>query len=311
MARCLPVVAAALLLVPRAAGQPDAAIQWSQKVEQAVAQAQEARRPLMFWVLGRSASRDPQVERDQKRAFRDPLVVELSRRFITARLSRSRYRDLLEEWELPPTTNLEIVFVTPAGGKIDTLAPAGVANPGVLARKMALVFQHYRRGVFEAEIKPKLEDEKATDQDLRLAVTLVAEFLILSADQAVIKLLERPRLSSSVRVAAYDALGALSTPASVEALLERAAEDERAGAALRRCTPAAAEQMLPALDADDAGLRLLVYQAVTRICKIRDVKNDRFWEGRNPVVKRKEIERVRRVVTAAAKRWRERYAEYR
>ncbi len=311
MARCLAVVAAALLFMPQAAAQQDAAIQWSLKVEEAVAHAGETKQPLMFWVVGRSDSRDHRLERDQKRAFRDRLVVELSRRFLTVQLSRSRYREQLEEWNLSPWTNLEIVFATPAGEKIDTLAPAGVANAEALARKMALVYRHYRGVVFEREIKPKLEDEQASDRDLRLALKLVAEFLILSADQSVIQLLERESLGGAVRDEVYDVLAALSTPASVEALLERARDAERAGAALARCTPDAAERMLPALDGEDADLRLAVYRAVTRICKIRDVKNDRFWQGRNLVIKRKEIERVRQIVTATAKRWRERYAEYR
>jgi len=304
-------VAAVLVAVPRAAAQQDAAIHWSLNVEEAVGQAQRTKRPLMFWVLGRSDSRDDRLERDQKRAFQDPLTVELSRRFVTVRLSRSRYRDLLEKWNLSPKTNLEIVFVTPAGEKIDTLAPQGVANADALARKMTLVFQHYRRRLFEQEIRPKLGDEETAEPELRSALALIAEFLILSADQGVIKLLERGPLSASLRNEVYDTLAALSTPASVKALLERPTEDESAAAALARCTPDAAEQMLPALEGEDPERRLRVYHAVTRICRIHAVKPDRFWQGRIESLKRNELERVRRIVTATAGRWRERYAEYR
>jgi hypothetical protein len=311
MARWLLMLVGALLLVPQTAAQENTTIHWSLKVEEAVAQAQQAKRPLMFWVLGRSDSRDGRLERDQKRVFGDPLVVELSRRFVTVRLSRSRYRDLLEKWNLSPETNLEIVFVTPAGEKIDTLAPQGVARPDTFARKMTLVFRHYRQQMFELEIKPKLESEETSEQDLRTALKLIAEFLILSADESVIKLLEREPLTAEVRDDVYDTLAALSTPASVDKLLERATRDHQASAALLRCTPDAAEQMLPALDGEDAELRLAVYHAVTRICRIRDVKNDRFWQGRIESLKQKEVERVRRIVTATAKRWRERYAEYR
>ncbi|MFQ5806734.1 MAG: hypothetical protein ACE5I3_09820 [Phycisphaerae bacterium] len=311
MTRCLLILAAALLLGSHAAAQQNAAIRWSLNVEQSVAQAQRAKWPLMFWVLGRSSSRDERIERDQKRAFRDPLVAELSSRFVTVRLSRSRHRDLLEQWGLPPRTNLEIVFVTPAGEKIDTLAPQGVANADVLTRKMTLVFRHYRQQMFEQEIKPKLEDEETSDEDLRSALGLVAKFLILSADQSVVKVLEGQSLSATVRGAAYDTLAALSTSASVKALLERVTGDERAAAALTRCTPAAAEQMLAALDGEDPDQRLIVYRAVTRICRVHDVKADRFWQGRIESLKQKEIDRVRRIVAATAKRWRERYAEYR
>jgi hypothetical protein len=69
--------------------------------------------------------------------------------------------------------------------------------------------------------------------------------------------------------------------------------------------------MLPGLEDEDPVVQLAVYHAVTRICRLRNVKPDRFWEGRNQYVKRKEIDRVRSLVSAAAERWRERYAEHR
>ena len=309
--RCIAIGTAALLLAAQAVAQQSVALKWSLKVEESVARAKQTRQPLMFWVLGRSASRDDRIERDQKRAFSDPLVLELSSRFVTARLSRSRYRDLLEKWNLSSRTNLEIVFVTPDGDKIDTLAPQGVRDPEVLARKMTLVYRHYRQVMFEQELKPKLEDEAASDEDLQRALKLIAQFVILSADQSVITLLERETLDSSVRKEVYETLATLSTSASVETLLEDAIGDEQAGAALAHCTPDAAERMLPGLEDEDPLVRLTVYHAVTRICKLRGVKSDRFWEGRNQVVKRKEIERVRRLVSTTAERWRQRYAEYR
>ena len=71
--------------------QPTDGIDWSLKVEQSVARAQQTGHPLMFWVLGRSSSRDNDIENAQRRAFRDPHVVLLSRYFVAARMSRSRY----------------------------------------------------------------------------------------------------------------------------------------------------------------------------------------------------------------------------
>lgn len=311
MARCLPMLATVLLLVPRATAQQSPTIQWSLQAEQSVAHAQQTKRPLMFWVLGRSQGRDDRIERDQKRAFRDPLVVGLSSRFVTVRLARSRHRDLLAKWNLSPRANLEIVFATPAGDKIDTLSPQGAADAGTLARKMTLVFRHYRKQMFSQEIKPKLEGENVKEKDLPAALKLVEEFLILSADQSVIRLLESESLSPGTRKAVYGTLAALSTPASVETLLEHAGEDEQATAALARCTPDAAERMLAELESESPELRLAVYRAVTRICKLRNVKPDRFWQGRIASLKRDEIERVRRLVTTAAERWRKRYAEHR
>lgn len=307
----LLILAGVLLLGQPALGQSSGAIQWSLDVEQSIAHAQQTHRPLMFWVLAGSDNRDKRVERDQKRAFADPLVLELSSRFVPVRLSRSRYRDQLEKWNLSPRTNLEIVFATPDGDRIDTLASGGVRQADVLARKMTLVYRHYRRVLFDQELKPKLEDESTPDEELEQALTLITELVILPADQSVIALLERPSLSDGTRRAIYDALATLSTSASVEALVARAREDERAATALQKCTPDAAERMLPALEGDDAAMQLAVYHAVTRICKLRDVKSDLFWTGRYQVVKQKEIDRVRREVTEVAQRWRQRYAEYR
>lgn len=311
MSRRFVILVITLLLVPPATARGERAIQWLQKVEDGMALAQQTKRPLMFWVLGRSDRRDRRMERSQKQAFRDPLVVEMSSRFVPVKLATSRHPELLEDWNLSPRINLEIVFATPAGKKIDTLAPLGVAQPDALARKMVLVFRHYRRQLFEHGIRPKLEDAETSDEDLQAALKLVAEFLILSADQSLVNLLERQSLSPSVRNQAYDALAALSTSTSVEALLSHAIDDEHAADVLVRCTPAAAEQMLPALEGPDPALRLVVYRAVTRICGIRNVKSDRFWQGRVQSVQRHELERVRRLVTATAQRWRKRYAEYR
>jgi hypothetical protein len=311
MSRFLPLLALALPSLPSATALQNPTIPWSLQVEQAVARARQEQRPLMFWVLGGSRNRNDRIERDQKRAFADPLVRELAGRFVPVRLSRSRYRDLLEKWRLSPRTNLEIVFVTPDGERIDTLAPGGVADPEIFARKMTLVFRHYRGQMFAREIKPKLEDDATSEKELRAALGRIAEFLILSADKSVIDLFERRALGAETRKQAYDTLAALSTSASVEFLLGLAVEDERAAAALQRCTPDGAEQMLTKLGGDDPELHLAVYRAVTRICKLRDVKRDRFWQGRIASLKRKETERVSRLVAATAKRWRERYADYR
>jgi hypothetical protein len=309
--RWLAIAAGLLALaVPTEAVQARS-IPWSLKVEERVQLAQQTRRPLMFWVLGRSASRDDQIEGRQKRAFRDPLVVELASRFVPVRLSRSRYRDLLTKWGLSPRTNLELVFSTPDGERIDTLSPLGVADPEVLARKMALVFQHYRKVLFDQELRPVLEDAETSERDLRAALRVIAEFSILSSDQHVIKLLEREALEAGMRGEVYDTLAALSTTKSVQALLEHAARHDQAVIALAHCTPDGAEQMLSKLSGEYPALRPLVYQAVTRICDIRDVKPERFWRGPHEWIKQKEIERVRELVTKRAQRWRERYAEYR
>lgn len=305
------LIAAALLAAWPAAAQTNTEVQWSRDVERSVARARSTRRPLMFWVLGRSASRDDDLERDQKRAFQDRLVAEISSRFVPVKLSRSRYRQVLEQWGLPANANLEIVFTTPDGEVIDRLAPSGAAAPDALARKMTLVFQHYRGVLYERELKAKLTDAQTPEAEIEAALDVINELLILGADADVAALPAREGLGAGLRQAAYDTLAVLSTRTSVAALLQRAAIDEAAAAALGTCTPEAAEWMLAEFSADDPRLRLVVYHAVTRICRVPDPKADRFWAGRYERLKLDELERVSRAVEAAARRWRERYAECR
>ena len=131
-------------------------------------------------------------------------------------------------------------------------------------------------------------------------------------DKGVIKLLERPRLPRDVAKVCYDVLAELSTRPAVSELLDRTADgDKNAAAALSRCTPAAAEQMLEKLGGDDPELRVEVYNAVTKICNVRSVKRPSFWRGKDERVKEKEIERVKELVSQEARRWKEKYAEYR
>jgi len=305
------VITRVLLLVWPAFAQPAAGIQWSRDAAQSVALARRTHRPLMFWVLGRSASRDHELEREQKRAFADSLVAEIGSRFVPVKLSRSRYHDVLEQWGLPANANLEIVFTTPDGEVIDRLSPGGAAEPDSLARKMTLVFQHYRQGVYERELKEKLTAAPAADSEVKAALEFVNNLLILAADTDVIALLKRAPLSPELRGDVYQTLAVLSTPGSVDALLERAADDEAAASALGGCTPEAAERMLTVLEGDDPRLRLIVYRAVTRICRIPGARPDRFWEGRYERPKQDEVARVRAAVERTAQRWRKRYAEYR
>jgi len=299
------------VLVGAVSAQEQGAIAWSRDVQRSVALAKKTKRPLMFWVLGRSRSRDHRTERDQKRAFRDPLVLELSKRFVPVRLSRSRYREQLEAWDLSRRTNMDIVFVTPAGKRIDVLSSQGARNPQTLARKMALVFAAYRADLFERELKAKFDDEETPEAELVEALRVVRELVILPASSTVVKLLERPKLSAKLRGEIYETLAVLSTRVTVAALLDRAGGDPQAAAALGRCVPSAVPVMLEKLGSEDEALHLAVYHAVTRICGIRDVRPDRFWKGRIASLKRKENERVRTLASRYARWWKDRYEEYR
>ena len=117
------------------------AIRWSLQVEQGINYAKSHTKPLMFYVKGSSGGDDDieDYERDHKHAFADREVAQLARKFVTLQLSRSRYRDQLEAWNLSPRTNLDIVFAKPSGEKLnEPVAASAVADPATLASAMRL-----------------------------------------------------------------------------------------------------------------------------------------------------------------------------
>ncbi len=298
-----------LAAVPAGAQQ---GIRWGLNVSKGIAQAKKVKRPLMFWVLSSKSRRDDDVERDQRRAFADERVVNLSKRFVPVRLSRSQNPGLIKDWGLPRSTNLTIVFVTPSGEKIDLIGPTGVANAQSLAQKMSLVFRAYRRKLFSEQIQPKLVDPKTSLADLKTGLKWISEFTILDADKTIVTLLERPKLDASVRKGCLNILAQLSTRPAVDALVGLAAEnDADAIKTLAKCTPLGAEYMLDQLDLENADLFVPIYQAVTKITRIKRPKPLGFWNGKNERIKNEEIQRVRKHVQIVARRWRARYEDYR
>ena len=310
MSRAALLSTIGLLLVTSASAQAQG-LKWEMNVEKGVALAKNTRRPIMFYIVGRSGDRQESTERSQKRAFRDKNVQSVARRFVPIKLSRSRHRDLLKKWNLPPRTNLEIVFATPGGDYIDRLAPSGIGHADSFAGKMVLVFRQYRQNLYEAEIKAKLLGEKADVKSRRVAMNMIKEFLIVSADRDVLELLKDAELPAALRKQAYGVLAELSTDKAVKELFKLAAKDALAATALNKCTPDAAEALLEHLGGEIFEDHLRAYRAVTKICKVKSVKPDRFWSGKIERVKTDEVARVRELVRRVARRWRERYAEYR
>ena len=311
MRRALLITALAGACAAAAPAQDPYGIPWSLHVEDCIAQAKQTRKPLMFYVVEHRYCNVGELILNQQKAFRDPMVLELAARFIPVRLSRTRYGDLLESWNQSREAALQIVFVTPNGVRIDVLSPNGAAEPVSLTRKMALVYKHYRDVLFEKELRPVLENEEASVDMLARVMDLVKQFIIPSADQPVIDLFERESLAPLIANKAYNTLAVLSTDDSVLFLLDEAVETAAAAEALKLCTPGAAETMLSELESDNPYVQLAVYQAVTKICRVERVKPDRFWTGKNRYVLNKEIKRVKKIVKSNARRWRERYAEYR
>lgn len=308
------VAAAISVLATSAVAQPcvrggGQAITWGNDLAEGVAQAKKQGLPLLLYVTAASRDRDDDRESQHRKAFSNPQVIEWTRRFIPVRVSRSRYRDQLDEWNAA-TANQIVLFVTPDGKLIDQLGPEGVGNVSSFSQKMQLVFRKFREDIYNDEVKPKLTAD-ADAAALRMALKRVDHYRLLAADQALAKQLEREDLPADIRRSVFQALAELSTRPAVTALLNRALEEEDAAAALTKCTPAAAEQMLEALLGSDGQVNVLVYQAVTRIAKVPNAKPERFWEGKNDKVKQDEVERVKKLVTTAARKWNDKHAEFR
>jgi hypothetical protein len=314
MFRSCLIVMAGLSLSAGAAAQGQRPIQWIANTQEGVAQAKRTGLPIIFYVTGSGRRDDSDLEQAQRRAFRDPLVRGIAEeRFVPIRLPRSNEnRNMLEQMGAPAATGLYLACATPDGKLIGTIPPDQVADARVLARQMTAMFRKYRVDMFQRELKPKLEDEAARPGDIVKALKVIEKFLILEADESVAKLLERGQLSKALQKQVYDVLAELSTPKSVDTLLEAALQDKLAATALARCTPAGAEQMLPALDLGQPQEKfLVVYEAVTKICKIKATKPPGFWSGPNARLIAEEIERVKAEVGKTAKRWRDRHEAYR
>lgn len=286
-------------------------VDWPNDVEGAIRTANQTKQPLMFWVVSRSGDREEDIEDEQKKAFRDPLVVQVAQRFSRAQLSRSRYSDLLEKWGLSSRTNLTVVFVTPEGEKIDVLAPGGVGNARAFAKKMTLVFRQYRTQLFNNELKPVLANEASSPRDLLTALQMIEGMIILEADDEVAKLLERENLPPKLEQRVYQVLAVLSEPAGTKALFEAALSDPVAAKALESAMPSAASVLAEYIGDEDLDRHILAYRMAGKICDVDDVRPDRFWQGPNERVKQEEAERVKAAAKEAAQRWKQTYGEYR
>lgn len=298
------VVITLMLLAGGALAHAQRGINWLNDPQEAVALAQRTQLPIMVYVLAGSDERDDDLENAQRRALSDPQVLAQARRFVPLRLSRSRHRDILSQFHLPESANMQISFVEPGGAALDTLSPSGVGQADSLAQKMALVFDLYRQRLFDREMRPVLEKPDSESAEVLKVLQRIRELTIKQADASVAALLERQNAEPAVLNAAYDTLAHLSTKIAVEKLLERsAAGDDRAARALAECTPEAAELMLDSLISDEGTLRVDVYQAVAKICRIRSTKPVKWWEKANERLQQRELERVRELVREAAQRW--------
>jgi hypothetical protein len=292
--------------------QSSQGIQWDTDPQRAVAAAQKTKLPLLIYVLAGSKDRDDKTEQMQRKALDDPRVRRLSQRFICARVSRSAHRDFLQQLHLSPSANMEIFFVAPDGTTLGDLGPGGVGNADSLCQKMSQVFTYYRQRLFDTELRPILEDKDAKPAELRPALERVRDLIITGADVTVATLLDREGLDAKTAALCYQVLAQLSTKAGVAKLLERSVGgDSDATKALSECTPAAAQIMMAQIKTGDGGVRLDIYRAVGRICRIENLKPDKWWEKSKETLQEKELERIGKLVEDDAERWKKENELYR
>ena len=302
MKRALTI--AIVLLTARAVQAQNNDINWQTEVKAALSAAKSKNKPLMVYLEG-SSDREghSRIERDQKRAFKDPRVLARALHFIPLKLSRSTNRDQLKDFGLAEGDVLQMRFVSPEGEPLGSLGVAGIEQPDTLAQKMKLAYEAFGALQYKGTYKAVLEDENAKPADLKAALTNVGEFNVRPAEEAVLKLLDR-HPDAATHALALDALAQLSTKQAVTKLLELArAGDKAAERALTKCTPEAAELMINDVKSDSDPFDFVAYKAAGTICKVPQLKPERFFQNSPLKLKEEELARVKTAVQTASAKW--------
>lgn len=296
--------AVVLAAAVQAAWAQNNAIQWTTDIQTALNQARASNRPLLVYLSGSERDDVGHLDRDQKRAFKSARVLARAQRFVPLKLSRSTHRNQLRDFGFSETSIMELRFVTPDGEILGSLGANGVAQESSLAQKLQAAYQDYGRKLYEKRDKATLEDENAKPNDVTAALKQIAQFGVQAADATVIKLFERQRLDAGVRKAALETLAALSSKPSVDKLLELArAGDKAAEKAMEKCTPVAAEMMVADLKPDTDPFDYLAYKTAGTICRVPQLKPERFFTNSNAKLKKDEVDRVLPLIRNAATQW--------
>ncbi|UCF33427.1 MAG: hypothetical protein JSV78_13945 [Phycisphaerales bacterium] len=311
MTRSIPISFACVLLLLSStlAKEP---VEWIEGIEQGVAQSKQTQRPILFYIIPRGEDSTELMDKQQQ-SFRDPVVAGIIReRFTAIQMPKSTLAStLLEQMGAADATPLSIVVSTPDPKLVGTISAEEIIKPQVLAQKLTEFFRTYRSDLFRRQLQPILTDENASAGKVASALQLVEQFLITEADDAVVDLLAREKLSALVKERAYKTLAALSTPRSTGALLQAALEDEAAKEALATCTPAAVETLLSALDPKVLDRHTVAYEAVVQIFQIENPRPADFWKNAEEESATQEMERVKKIATETAEQWRQEHAAYR
>ncbi len=288
-------------------------IQWRTDPQAAVETARSTLLPVLFYIPPSRDDERSEIKRAQNDTFRTPVVREIAERlFVPIMLPRSNDNmQMMADMGAPTAYGMYLAVVTPDGKLVGVVEPTDVAEPKRLLARLVVLFNDYRHILYTREVQTILERPNADFGDIQRALGMIAKFRIGEADAAVVKLLERTNLNSAQKRDIYQTLAILSTPAAVEALLNAAPADRDAAAALERCTPAGAENLLSALKPGGGERTWLAYKAITQIDRIEDRKSQVFWQGTDEARQTAEIERVTRLVKDTAQRWRDEGGELR
>jgi hypothetical protein len=282
-------------------------IPWQTDPQRAVQMAQAANLPLMVYVLPPDRERKREVEKtenEQERALRDPAVLRLVPKFIPLRLSRGVHRERVKEFGFTEASGYEIRFVSPDGQVLGAMAPGEIGAASIVVLRMEAAYDAHVKRLYAQQVKPKLDDKAASPEDLKAALKLVSRFNMTMADQSIAALLDRERLDAGLRGTIYETLAGLATKNAIAKLLERArANDTAAIKALEKTTPVGAELLLPELKADAEPFDYLVYRIVTKVCNVKYVKPEKFFQEGDARRKAEEVARVAEAVKAAAEKW--------
>lgn len=300
------MIAASLVLLMATQSQ-NQRVRFSLQVEEGIQYAKKNNKPIMFYVRGSSGGDDDveDYERDHVRAFADPDVARLSKQFVCLQMSRSRYRSQLTEWGLSPRTNLNIVFTSSTGERIDEpLAASAVASPKTLAGKMQQNIKKWGGMLYKEKVEPAFSDEKANVRDIRDALKLIEEWRMEQAGTVVLELLDREKIDRTTRSAALKALAGIGSQAAIDRLIDLSLEKDReADKALAGASEGAIEPLLAHLGGEDLDKHVVAYTALTKICKISGAKSERFWQGSNTKVQIDEVNRVREAAEKDLNAW--------
>lgn len=309
----LSIVGLAAAAVAQTSVQP---VQWLNQPSAAEAAAKRSTRPILVYVSGDAESRASDLDREQQRVLRDPLVIEvINARFVPLRLARSsNIRATMEQLGLPFQLGQYMAVLPPeafsspeTSTKLALIQPMQIAQASALLTALTQAYHTYGDKLYADQIRPVFEAEEFKSQDVQRGLKVIEDLLITSADGAIIKLLEKHGDDKRLAKPCYDALAMLSTKAAAEHLWKQAKAGVReAQAALANLTPDAAETLLlPELRADDAETRNSAYQALAKVFRLKPVRPARWWENAKEKMIADEIEKVSKQVQDDAQRWRE------